>query len=140
MASWQPKRAAVLAALADEILHNYRAGWIAVDGDATTGSTAFADGLADALRASGLTVMRVDDCDSADQAPLTTDLGVIAGDQLQRPARAGQWTFAVWLQGSGEDSAAAQLYLRQVAPRAKASAIIDNRDPEHPRRQFADSC
>jgi hypothetical protein len=124
MARWQPAKQDVLAALADEILQNYSSGKIAIDGDATSGREAFAGELEEALAAKGK----------------AGDFEVVAGEELQRPPLAGQWKFAVWLEGSGEDSDAAREYLRQVSPRGKASAIIDNRDPEHPRRQFADSC
>lgn len=140
MAHWQPLKTDVLNSLADEILQNYSTGRIAVDGDATSGYAAFADGLAEALRARGRTVTRTNDGDPLTPGSLETDLEVIAGEQLQWPARAGQWRFTVWVEGLGEDSAAAETYLRQVSPRAKASAIIDNRDPEHPRQQFGDSC
>lgn len=38
------------------------------------------------------------------------------------------------------DLGADALYWAQAQPRGAASAIIDNNDPEHPRRIFADSC
>ncbi len=141
MAHWQPLKKDVLDSLADEILQNYSTGRIAVDGDSTSGYAAFADGLADALRGKGTTVTRADESEPhANSGPLDTDLQVVAGEQLQWPARAGQWRFTVWVEGFGDDSFATQTYLRQVNPRARASAIIDNRDPEHPRQQFGDSC
>jgi len=74
---------------------------------------------------------------------------IVDGQFLNRPELAGLWNYSIWVVGAetgaetGAESVAAQadeLYLRQVAPRAKATGIMDYRDPEHPRRQFADSC
>lgn len=75
---------------------------------------------------------------------------VIDGLFANRPELAGLWNYAVWLEserdpagepGSPPESAAAQeLYERTVTPRTRANAIVDNSDPEHPRRRFADSC
>jgi uridine kinase len=88
---------------------------------------------------------------------------IIDGLFLLRPELAGVWNFAIWLDAPDEvrrermierdgshpesDSAlgqrylgAQELYQREAKPRAAASAIIDNSDYDHPRRQFADSC
>lgn len=70
---------------------------------------------------------------------------IVDGQFLNRPELAGLWNYSIWVVGaeSGSDTVATQadgVYLRQVAPRAKATGIMDYRDPEHPRRQFADSC
>ena len=70
---------------------------------------------------------------------------IVDGVFLQRPQLAGLWNYTVWVDvpESGPEDVRAEadaLYLREVGPRAKATAIIDNRDPEHPRRSFADSC
>ncbi|MET0807085.1 MAG: uridine kinase, partial [Lacisediminihabitans sp.] len=75
---------------------------------------------------------------------------IVDGQFLNRPELAGLWNYSIWTVGSvdtggesGSDTVASQadeLYLRQVAPRARATGIVDYRDPEHPRRQFADSC
>ncbi len=135
MARWQPAKTDVIDALATEILQNYSTGRIAVDGDALSGADAFADDLAAVLRERGSTVSRGGPDDAFD-----TDLGIVSGEFLQVPGLAGRWRFSVWVEGAGEDSSAAADYLREVGPRAKATAIIDNRDPEHPRRRFADSC
>ena len=70
---------------------------------------------------------------------------IVDGQFLNRPELAGLWNYSIWVVGaeSGTETVAVQadeLYLREVAPRAKATGIVDYRDPEHPRRQFADSC
>lgn len=78
---------------------------------------------------------------------------VIDGVFLNRPQLAGFWNYSVWLETPERlrsetslseererDAAADALYLAEVNPRGKAMAIIDNSDPEHPRRVFADSC
>jgi len=70
---------------------------------------------------------------------------IVDGQFLNRPELAGLWNYSIWVAGaeSGAETVAVQadeLYLREVAPRAKATGIVDYRDPEHPRRQFADSC
>ncbi|MCU1406666.1 MAG: uridine kinase [Glaciihabitans sp.] len=83
---------------------------------------------------------------------------IVDGLFLNRPELAGLWNYSLWLDVPTEDSerrvtedtgdadrtavhAAGQaLYRAAVSPRRKATAIIDNTDSEHPRRQFADSC
>ncbi|HXD60719.1 MAG TPA: uridine kinase [Lacisediminihabitans sp.] len=77
---------------------------------------------------------------------------IVDGVFLHRPELAGFWNYSVWLEtperpqpevDSEErrrDVAADALYLAEVTPRGKAMAILDNSDPEHPRRIFADSC
>ena len=60
MTPWVPEKKDVLAALADDILHNYGKGRtvIAVDGVDISGSAQFADDLADAIRLKGHTAFR----------------------------------------------------------------------------------
>jgi uridine kinase len=60
MTPWQPEKKDVLAALADDILHNYGKGrtLVAVDGDDTARTAAFADDLAAAMRLKGHAVFR----------------------------------------------------------------------------------
>jgi uridine kinase len=85
---------------------------------------------------------------------------IIDGLFLNRPDLAGLWNFSIWLTVSSEvalerlvDSGihpdsdlgkralgADALYQSDADPSEKASAIIDNTDPDHPRRVFADSC
>ena len=60
MTPWLPQKKDVLAALADDILHNYGKGRtiVAVDGSDVAGTPAFADDLADAMRVKGHAVFR----------------------------------------------------------------------------------
>lgn len=60
MTPWVPEKKDVLAALADDILHNYGKGRtvVAVDGIDVAGTPQFADDLADAMRLKGHTVFR----------------------------------------------------------------------------------
>ncbi len=60
MAKWTPARKDTMAALADEILHNYRLGRVivAVDGDEGETTGYFADDLAQMLRDKGSVVFR----------------------------------------------------------------------------------
>jgi uridine kinase len=78
---------------------------------------------------------------------------IVDGVFLNRSELAGFWNYSVWLEtpvreepeaeASEElqrDLAADELYVDEAQPRGTAAAIIDNSDPEHPRRIFADSC
>lgn len=80
---------------------------------------------------------------------------VIDGIYLQRPELRGLWSFTIWIDvppraawarlveadplSHDADawslaSGAQKLYGKEVNPRASASAVIDNRDPEDPKR------
>lgn len=65
---------------------------------------------------------------------------IVDGQFLNRPELAGQWNYSLWLDTGSDPEGADALYASESAPRTKAVAIIDVREPEHPRRQFADSC
>lgn len=83
---------------------------------------------------------------------------IIDGIFLHRPELRGLWNWSIWLEVSEEVAAARMLerdgapaptrrysggqalYVAEAAPRARASAIVDNNDYDHPRRVFADSC
>lgn len=82
---------------------------------------------------------------------------VVDGVFLNRPELRGLWNWSVWLEVPVEVADARliardgrgltarylggqELYLAQARPRAAASAIVDNTDPDRPFRQFADSC
>lgn len=83
---------------------------------------------------------------------------IVDGVFLNRPELAGLWNFSVWLDVDAERAAerlfesrgeagrsprfeaGQQLYRKDLDPSARATAIMDNNDPEHPRRVFADSC
>ncbi|MBX3094719.1 MAG: uridine kinase [Cryobacterium sp.] len=81
---------------------------------------------------------------AADDAILIVD-----GVFLQRKDLAGLWNYAVWLAtplvAATDDTTALrvgadELYLSKVSPSERAAAIFNNQNPEHPRREFADSC
>jgi len=200
MARWAPAKQDVMAALADDILHNYGHGRVivAVDGLDERATAGFADELAEALRRRH-TVFRASIRDfhrpraersrerlgtpeefyreSFDYSVLsrvlidpfrmggstgfvTADFDVdrdakiqpkwltgpadavlvIDGPFLNRPELRGQWNYSLWLSGAAEPVPGAELYLASADPAAAASALIDDTDPEHPRRVFADSC
>lgn len=71
---------------------------------------------------------------------------VMDGQFLSRPELRGLWNFSVWLDGEVEVAddpripGAFALYVADADPRNRATAIVDNSDPEHPRRLLADSC
>lgn len=83
---------------------------------------------------------------------------VVDGAFLNRPELRGLWHYSIWLEADPDrawdrlrelDGPAGQsprypggqrLYLAEANPRARATAIVDNTDPEHPRRVFADAC
>jgi uridine kinase len=86
---------------------------------------------------------------------------IVDGGFLDRPELKGVWNYTIWLDADddvraerlrvregiqpGSDLAeryegAHRLYEKDAKPRQAAIAIIDNTDPEHPRRVFADAC
>lgn len=88
---------------------------------------------------------------------------IVDGIFLNRPELKGAWDWSVWLDvpvdvayarmalrdGSDPDPSAPgnrryregqELYLREASPRTQASAILDNTDPERPRRVYQDFC
>ena len=203
MNRWAPAREDVVAEVANEIVHNYGSGrtLVAVDGRKGSGQAAFADGLVEALNASGVAAARLsmeafatdaddvyrdgfdyDDFRRTAVAPfrsgeavvpelrdrvappgLPDDLPanavlVVDGVFLNRPEISGIWKYSIWLQVSQEETerrlresgaedddverarVGQSRYRSHLDPTAKATTLIDNRDPEHPRRIFADSC
>jgi uridine kinase len=86
---------------------------------------------------------------------------VVDGAFLNRPELRGLWNYSVWLDAADEVRAARmaerdgvepgtsrsrryelanELYEHDAHPRDAASAIVDNTDPDRPKRVFADSC
>jgi uridine kinase len=85
---------------------------------------------------------------------------IVDGSYLNRPELRGLWNASVWLEadaavrsqrmldrdGIAPDSARAERYegaqrlYEKTKPREAATSIIDNTDPDAPRRIFADSC
>jgi len=76
MTRWAPAKADILSELADEIRHNYGSGRsiVAVDGLTGSGTSGFADDLADAFRAAGSQVVRaaIDDYSRSDAGASTS--------------------------------------------------------------------
>ncbi|MDQ0895601.1 hypothetical protein [Agromyces ramosus] len=64
---------------------------------------------------------------------------VIDGRFVLRERLAGLWDFRIALDGDPVDAADVLAYA-ESDPRLVASAVVDNRDAEHPRRRFFDSC
>jgi uridine kinase len=108
--------------------------------------------LIDPFKAAGSTGFVLAGWDSVRQAPIQPKwmsaqadaILIIDGAFLNRPELAGLWNYSVWLDtppaDGADETAADRLYAAEVRPRTAATAIIDNRDTEHPRRVFADSC
>ena len=88
---------------------------------------------------------------------------IVDGSFLNRPELRGLWNYSIWLEvaeyeatrrRAERDSAAPSprperqlrysgaqaLYEVESKPRTTATAIVNNTDADHPRRQFADSC
>ncbi len=83
---------------------------------------------------------------------------VVDGVFLNRPEISGIWKHSIWLQVPQAQTeerlrdaglppedierarAAQSRYRAQLDPTEKADTLVDNSDPEHPRRIFADSC
>ena len=125
------------------------------DGAQTGGATGFQLSAFDAVRDSPVESQWV-------TGPRDAVL-VVDGIFLLRPELRGVWNWSLWLEvpddiaarrralGDGRDPDLTrpsearyldgqQLYLRDRAPRAAASAIVDNTDLLHPRRVFQDFC
>jgi len=138
MAHWQPLKSDVLAALADDIAHNYGTGRasIGVAASDPRAGARFADDLERAIAGSGRSSYRA--TAGADALPARDDstadaLLVASGESVGALAVAGHFNYTVWLDDRDNPK-------RDPAARAAASAIIDNTDPDHPRRVFTDSC
>lgn len=74
---------------------------------------------------------------------------ILDGVFLNRQELAGLWNYSIWLSTPlvvsedpevARDSAADEAYVKAANPSVLATTIIDNQDPDHPRRVFADSC
>ena len=68
---------------------------------------------------------------------------IVSGAFLQRPELHGLFNYVIWLDVPADpesDDADQKLYRKAVKAPESADAIIDNRDPDHPHRIFADSC
>lgn len=150
MTTWAPQKSDTLQALATEILHNYSAGrvLVALDGPDRPAVSAFADDLAAAVVAVGHAAERAS-VPAADYDEATFRTEVV--DPLREPGEpadvlllvdgaltghgelAGLWNYAVWVVGG-------EIADRGVDGRTRATAVVDNSDPAHPRRLFDDAC
>lgn len=85
---------------------------------------------------------------------------IVDGVFLNRPELRGVWNWSLWLDASAEvrlarlagrdpsatpesnqrHAEAQALYVRDAHPNTTADAIVDNSDPENPKRRFADFC
>lgn len=151
MARWAPQKHDVLDALAEEILHNYSHGRaiVAIDSASAEASRAFADDLAGVFEERGVAVERaafagdLDGFRNSVLAPYRAGEGpavlLVDGRFLLEESARGAWSTAVWLNGAPTDEAG-ESYVKRVDPRWAAHAIYDVREPETPRRIFADAC
>lgn len=142
MTTWAPQKRDTVGALATEILHNYSKGrvLVAVDGPDAEAAAVFADDLAAAIRETGHAGARasIDDYAARVQASDWTEgpadaLMVVDGVLEGHADLSGLWNYAVWVVGY-------EVGDRSPAGRTRATAVIDNSDPEHPRRLFDDAC
>ncbi|SDS45949.1 nucleoside/nucleotide kinase family protein [Microterricola viridarii] len=68
---------------------------------------------------------------------------IIDGRFINRPELRGLWNYSIFLDSeplAGPEGEADRIYFGEAHPRTQATAIVDNHDPAHPRRVFADSC
>jgi uridine kinase len=82
---------------------------------------------------------------------------VVDGIFLNRPELRALWNYSIWLDvdrrtadarphvrdgraGGPRYEGGQELYMSEAEPRARATAIVDNSNPEFPYRVFADSC
>jgi uridine kinase len=70
----------------------------------------------------------------------TADAAVVEGETGARQTVGGEPPAGELSEEAQRDRGADALYWVDAEPRGVATAIIDNNDPEHPRRIFADSC
>ncbi|PJJ72671.1 hypothetical protein CLV46_2245 [Diaminobutyricimonas aerilata] len=127
-------------AFATEILHNYRTGrrLVGVDGTRPEVGAEFAEHLAEALRRAGHdaeTAEVTEDFPDRVAGPFRAGDGaailVAHGTGLHAPPLSGSWSYTFWLDSGDPVPGSADRL---------STAIVDVTDPQHPRRNFADSC
>ena len=59
---------------------------------------------------------------------------IVSGVFLNRPELSGIWNYSIWLEDPSTEDEFDTVYLAAETPSARATAIYDNTDPEHPRR------
>ncbi|MBO9578343.1 MAG: hypothetical protein J7480_06185 [Microbacteriaceae bacterium] len=151
----------LLGELRDEFLSLYPRGrrLVAIDGDDGARRTRFADALGGVLEAGGATVVRASapggaafaETEAALRASVVDPFRagatsrdpdavlLVDGALLLQPELRGIWHWSIGLLGAPEIRLPEPGGPIVRAPR-DPSAIVDDTDPEHPRRVFADSC
>ncbi|GAA2047598.1 hypothetical protein [Leifsonia soli] len=145
------------AGVATEFLQHYTRGprFVAVTGVPAADTARVADALAGALRDAGQQVERatVDPATGADAfrdavvTPFRSRDGVLVvdGRGLLDAEFRGFWNFSLWVEHDPERSPDWSFVTTGQkdplgAPREVASVLLDDTDPERPRRLWADSC
>jgi hypothetical protein len=145
------------AGVAGEFLQHYDRGprFVAVTGVADSDPARAADRLAEALRAAGQRVERATVAAGADPDTFRADVVVpfragdgvlvVDGPGLLTSEFRGFWNFSLWVEHDPERSPDWSFVATGQkdplgAPREVASVLLDDTDPERPRRLWADSC
>jgi len=130
--------------------------------------SAFKRVLIEPFRLGGSTGFQLGVFDPDRDAPLESDwttaqadaILIVHGPFLNRDDLHGVWNRTLWVDADAavreahiekrlghlppellaRDRDAERLYVRDVHPNTMADAIVDNTDPEHPKRSFADFC
>lgn len=153
----QGRRTEFYAGVAAEFLQHYIRGprFVAVTGVPEADTTRVADAFAAALRYAGQDAERttLDGGAAADTfredvvAPFRSRDAVLVvdGDGLLTPEFRGFWNFSLWVEHDPERSPDWSFVTTGQkdplgAPREVASVLLDDTDPERPRRLWADSC
>jgi len=143
--------------LASEFLHHYRRGprFVAVTGVPESGPARVADLFSAALRDAGQHTHRVSLPEVSDPdvfrdttvAPFRSCDGVLVvdGSDLLSPDLRGFWNFSIWVEHDPERSPGWSFVTtedkdRLGSPREAASVLMDDADPAHPQRLWADFC
>ncbi|MGN7797850.1 hypothetical protein [Leifsonia sp. 22587] len=145
------------AEVAAEFLQHYRRGprFLAVTGVPESDPGRVADALAAALRDAGQETERADVTEGTTADAFRADVVapfrereavlVVAGRGLLGPDFRGFWNFSLWVEHDPERSPDWSFVTTGQkdplgAPREVASVLLDDTDPERPRRLWADSC
>ncbi|MGO4536010.1 hypothetical protein [Leifsonia sp. 2MCAF36] len=145
------------AGVAAEFLQHYGRGprFVAVTGVPAADPARVADHLAAALREAGQEAERASVASGSEPDAFREDVVVpfrsrdavlvVDGSGLLSPAFRGFWNFSVWVEHDPERSPDWSFVTTGQkdplgAPREVASVLLDDTDPERPRRLWADSC
>jgi hypothetical protein len=145
------------AEVAREFLQHYARGprFVAVTGVPDADPGRIADGFSAALREAGHEAERMTLAPGTDAAAFREDavtpfrsrdgVLVVDGPGLLGPDFRGFWNFSLWVEHDPERSPDWSFVTTGQkdplgAPREVASVLLDDTDPERPRRLWADSC